>query len=122
MLGGDRIENPSLRLGVFTQDLAQELDVTARAVDLVTAYARSGEDGDINISDEQARSVLGGLGLTGDKSLRKVGELSGGEKVRGVVLLPVVRRTKLCAGRRVLDDDYFEPYESLFPFLTARSS
>ena len=80
LLDGDRIENPSLCLGVFTQDLAQELDVTARAVDLVTEYARSGDDGDITISDEDARSVMGGLGLTGDKALRLVGDLSGGEK------------------------------------------
>merc|ERR1712194_897937 len=37
---GDRIENDRLRLGTFTQDLAQELDPDARAVDLVTGYAR----------------------------------------------------------------------------------
>jgi ATP-binding cassette, subfamily F, member 3 len=82
LLQGERIENESLRLGVFTQDLAQELDTSRRAVDLVTEYARGGDDGDINISDQQARTVLGGLGLTGDKALRKVGELSGGEKAR----------------------------------------
>jgi ATP-binding cassette, subfamily F, member 3 len=82
LLRGDRIENESLRVGVFTQDLAQELDTSRRAVDLVTEYARSGDDGDITISDQQARTVLGGLGLKGDKALRKVGELSGGEKAR----------------------------------------
>lgn len=82
LLQGERAENESLRLGVFTQDLAQELDTTRRAVDLVTEYARGGDDGDIFISDQQARTVLGGLGLTGDKALRKVGELSGGEKAR----------------------------------------
>ncbi|KAG7357674.1 ABC transporter related protein [Nitzschia inconspicua] len=82
LLQGNRIENDALRLGVFTQDLAQELDTSRRAVDLVTEYARGGDDGDIHISDQQARTVLGGLGLTGDKALRKVGELSGGEKAR----------------------------------------
>jgi ATP-binding cassette, subfamily F, member 3 len=82
LLRGERFENESLRLGVFTQDLAQELDASHRAVDLVTEYARSGDDGDITISNQLARTVLGGLGLTGDKALRKVGELSGGEKAR----------------------------------------
>lgn len=82
LLSGERNENDKLRLGYFTQDLAQQLDKSARAVDLVTAYAREGEFGDITISDEDARSVMGRLGLTGEKSLRKVGDLSGGEKAR----------------------------------------
>jgi ATPase subunit of ABC transporter with duplicated ATPase domains len=82
LVGGDRVENESLRLGVFTQDLAQELDVSARAVDLVTAYAREGSHGDIHISDKEARTVMGGLGLRGEKSLRKIEALSGGEKAR----------------------------------------
>lgn len=80
LLGGKRIENDSLRLGVFTQDLAQELDGEARAVDIVTEYARA--DYDITISDERARSVMGRLGLRGEKSLRKCKELSGGERAR----------------------------------------
>lgn len=33
-------------------------------------------------SDEDARSVLGALGLTQEKSVRRVGFLSGGEKAR----------------------------------------
>jgi ATPase subunit of ABC transporter with duplicated ATPase domains len=82
LLQGARVENDSLRVGVFTQDLAQELDAKARAVDLVTAYAREGSFGDINISDKDARTVMGGLGLTGEKSLRKIQALSGGEKAR----------------------------------------
>jgi len=82
LLNGERIENEKLRLGTFTQDLAQELDVTARAVELVTAHAREGAFGDITISDQQARSVMGRLGLSGDKPLRLVGDLSGGEKAR----------------------------------------
>lgn len=70
------------RLGYFTQDLAQQLDVESRALDLVTAYAREGEFGDITVSNEDARNVMGRLGLGGDKPLRKIAELSGGEKAR----------------------------------------
>eukprot|EP00554_Chaetoceros_debilis_P005506 CAMPEP_0194074256 /NCGR_PEP_ID=MMETSP0149-20130528/1417_1 /TAXON_ID=122233 /ORGANISM="Chaetoceros debilis, Strain MM31A-1" /LENGTH=727 /DNA_ID=CAMNT_0038754397 /DNA_START=48 /DNA_END=2228 /DNA_ORIENTATION=+ len=82
LLAGKRGENEKLRLGYFTQDLAQQLDPKARAVDLVTAYAREGDYGDITISDETARGVMGRLGLGGNKPLRNISELSGGEKAR----------------------------------------
>ena len=82
LLDGERKENPSLRLGMFTQDLAQELDLDARAVDIVTQYARTGLGGDITFSDEKARSAMGRLGLQGEKALRRIRDLSGGEKAR----------------------------------------
>lgn len=82
LLSGQRIENEALRLGVFTQDLAQELDPEQRAVDIVTSYARDGPHGDIVVSDQDARSALGRLGLRGEKALRYLKDLSGGEKAR----------------------------------------
>jgi len=81
-LKGERSENEKLRLGYFTQDLAQQLDANSRAMDIVTAYAREGDYGDITVSNEDARNVMGRLGLSGDKPLRKISELSGGEKAR----------------------------------------
>jgi ATP-binding cassette, subfamily F, member 3 len=95
IIQGSRKENQRLRLGVFTQDLAQELDTSARAVDLVTAYARTGDDGDIKITDEQARSVMGRLNLGGEKPLRKVGELSGGEKARVALSMFALKASNL---------------------------
>lgn len=92
---GERIENERLRLGVFTQDLAQELDVNARAVDIVTSYAREGSDGDVTVSDETARTVMGGLGLGGEKPLRKVGALSGGEKARVALSMFALKASNL---------------------------
>jgi ABC-type multidrug transport system ATPase subunit len=91
LISGERRENSLLRLGIFTQDLAQELDANARAVDLVAAYAREGESGDIAISDQEVRSALGRLGLQGEKSLRKVAELSGGEKARVALAMFALR-------------------------------
>jgi len=82
LIDGVRVENPSLRLGMFTQDLAQELDPDMRAVDVVTEYARNGLDGDITVSDQDARTAMGRLGLRGDKPLRYIRDLSGGEKAR----------------------------------------
>lgn len=89
------MENPTLRLGVFTQDLAQELDTSARAVDLVTAHARTGRDGDVHVSDQQARTVMGGLGLQGGKALRLVGQLSGGEKARVALAMFALKPSNL---------------------------
>jgi len=82
LLEGKRTCNSDTRIGMFTQDLAQELNPNTRALDIVTEYARTGADGDIHVSDESARSVLGGLGLVGDKALRLLGDLSGGERAR----------------------------------------
>jgi ATPase subunit of ABC transporter with duplicated ATPase domains len=85
---GSRIESDGLALGVFTQDLAQDLDQAARAVDLVTAAGRRHDSG---LSDQRARAVLGALGLRGEKALRPVGSLSGGEKARVALASFVVR-------------------------------
>eukprot|EP01038_Epipyxis_sp_PR26KG_P010570 gene10570-14198_t len=86
---GERLEGDGLELGVFTQDLAQDLDQEALAVDVVTKMVRQY---DASLSDEKARSVLGALGLIGAKAIRKVGHLSGGEKARvalaSFVLIP----------------------------------
>ena len=95
LLAGDRAEDSNLKLGIFTQDLAQELDPQRRAVDLVTEHARAGEDGDITISDQDARNVLGGLGLMGDKALRLVGQLSGGEKARVALAMFALKPSNL---------------------------
>eukprot|EP00560_Eucampia_antarctica_P007914 CAMPEP_0197825044 /NCGR_PEP_ID=MMETSP1437-20131217/2186_1 /TAXON_ID=49252 ORGANISM="Eucampia antarctica, Strain CCMP1452" /NCGR_SAMPLE_ID=MMETSP1437 /ASSEMBLY_ACC=CAM_ASM_001096 /LENGTH=626 /DNA_ID=CAMNT_0043424883 /DNA_START=48 /DNA_END=1928 /DNA_ORIENTATION=- len=92
---GTKIDNERLKLGVFTQDLAQELDKDARAVDLVTAYARDGIDGDITVTDEDARNVMGRLGLGGEKPLRKIAALSGGEKARVALSMFALKASNL---------------------------
>eukprot|EP00978_Attheya_sp_CCMP212_P006153 scaffold13850_cov50-Attheya_sp.AAC.2 len=92
---GTRTENLQLRLGVFTQDLAQELDKESRAVDLVTAYAREGCDGDVTVTDEDARNVMGRLGLGGEKPLRKIAALSGGEKARVALSMFALKASNL---------------------------
>ena len=71
---GVRSEGDGLALGVFTQDLAQDLDQEAIGKDLVTRMVRPY---DPTLTDEKARAVLGALGLTGEKSVRKVGHMSG---------------------------------------------
>lgn len=89
LTSGQRILGDGLELGTFTQDLAQDLDQTQTAVNVVANNVRHR---DTTISDERVRSVLGALGLFQDKSTRLVGFLSGGEKARvalaSFVLLP----------------------------------
>ena len=100
LLCGNRACDGNLRLGVFTQDLAQQLDPSQRAVDIVTAYARSssddnGGDGNIFITDQDARRILGGLGLQGEKALRQIGQLSGGEKARVALAMFALKPSNL---------------------------
>jgi len=95
LLSGKRIENDVLRLGSFTQDLAQELDASAIAMDLVLEYARGGENGDVLVSNQDARGVMGRLGLSDEKPLRKIGDLSGGEKARVALSLFALKSSNL---------------------------
>ena len=72
---GARVEGEGLRAALFSQDLAQELDQEATAMDEVLRRAPA--------ADEQgARDALGALGLSGGAALRPIGCLSGGEKAR----------------------------------------
>lgn len=77
--GGEREEGMGVQLGVFTQDLAQDLPQDVSGLECVLQIAR---EKDPTITDETARSALGALGLTGDSVLRPIKALSGGEKAR----------------------------------------
>ena len=79
LIEGTRRVAESLDIGLFTQDLAQDLDLNAVALDVVLDTVRKK---DATITDERARSVLGSLGITGSKALQKIGTMSGGEKAR----------------------------------------
>jgi ATP-binding cassette subfamily F protein 3 len=79
LIEGKRNIAESLDIGLFTQDLAQDLDLNAVALDLVMEVVQKK---DPTINTERARTVLGSLGITGSKSLQKIGTMSGGEKAR----------------------------------------
>jgi ABC-type multidrug transport system ATPase subunit len=68
-----------VRVGVFSQDLAQELPLDRPALDYVCERAR---EADTSITLEKCRQALGALGLTGGMALQTIGSLSGGEKAR----------------------------------------
>ena len=50
-----------------------------RALEYVAAAVRAV---DPSVDDERCRTTMGSLGLVGDKALRRIGALSGGEKAR----------------------------------------
>jgi len=79
LLEGTRTEGDGLTLGFFKQDLAQELPMQERGMDVVQ---KAGWAVDSSLTVTQVRTVMGALGLSGDKSVRPVGQLSGGEKAR----------------------------------------
>ena len=75
LMTGTRALGKGIRIGVFGQDQTRDLDPDARAMDLVL-------EGAPFCTETRARSLLGALGLSGEKALQTVGTLSGGEKAR----------------------------------------
>jgi len=73
--------NKNMRVGYFAQHHVDGLELTMNCVDCVQANFPG-------MSDQEARSVLGRFGISGDIALRKVITLSGGQKSR--VALAVV--------------------------------
>ena len=76
---GQRLEDDRLELGFFAQDLAQDLPQDMAACEYVADTVRSA---DPSITDESCRTIMGSLGLIGEKATRLIGSLSGGEKAR----------------------------------------
>jgi len=79
LVEGSRLVDERLRLGVFAQDLAQDLPQRELALSYV---ARTVREFDPSVTEERCRSIMGSLGLVGEKSVRSIGTLSGGEKAR----------------------------------------
>ena len=90
LVKGEReICDERVKLGVFSQDLAQFLPKDSSCLKYVMDIARQD---DPLMREEKGRAALGALGITGTMALRKIGSLSGGEKARvalaGFVLQP----------------------------------
>ncbi|KAF6249260.1 P-loop containing nucleoside triphosphate hydrolase protein [Scenedesmus sp. NREL 46B-D3] len=76
---GSVSQGQGVKLGIFDQDLAQELPLDETALDYVSDVARKT---DPSLTLEKVRAALGALGLTGSLPLQQIGSLSGGEKAR----------------------------------------
>ena len=86
--GGRRRVAEGVRVGVFTQEAARELEPELHALDQVLVRAPAA-------SPERVRAVLGALGLSGDAALRPIRSLSGGERARVVLAGFALRRHDL---------------------------
>ena len=76
---GQRYADDRLELGVFAQDLAQELP---QDMDAHKYVADECIRHDPTLTEERIRAIMGTLGLVGEKAVRPIGQLSGGEKAR----------------------------------------
>jgi len=72
---GDIVLNPAVREGFFEQTNIQSL-VHTRTVEEEILYSHS------DVDRQQARNICGAMLFEGDKALKKIGVLSGGEKSR----------------------------------------
>jgi len=72
---GNIVYNPAVRKGFFEQTNIQNL-VNTRTVEEEILYSHS------DVDRQQARNICGAMLFEGDKALKKIGVLSGGEKSR----------------------------------------
>ena len=93
LISGEReITDDRVKLGVFSQDLAQYLPKEKSCLEYVLDVAREDDPATI---EQVGRQALGALGITGTMALRKIGSLSGGEKAR-VALAAFVLQPRNC--------------------------
>ena len=74
-ISGDVTKSPKLRVGYFSQDLTEQLDLSMTPVAAIAG--KRPED-----TPERVRGHLGAFGFTQDMALGTIGQLSGGERAR----------------------------------------
>ncbi len=84
LLAGRRRVGDRVRIGLFTQDLAQDLPGERSGLEHLEATAPL-------VPPQQIRGTLGALGLSGEMALRPIRELSGGEKARVALAALAIR-------------------------------
>ncbi|HEY3638081.1 MAG TPA: ABC-F family ATP-binding cassette domain-containing protein [Rhizomicrobium sp.] len=77
---GNVVRAPKLVCGYFAQHQLDELDGSLTSLN-VLGHMRP------RLSERELRTQLGGFGLSGDKALTRIGELSGGERARLMLAL-----------------------------------
>jgi ATP-binding cassette subfamily F protein 3 len=83
LMGGTTVRAKKLDVGYFAQHQLEELDPTLTPVQTLARLRPK-------LTEQQLRSKLGSIGLTADKALTKVGQLSGGERARLMLALAVL--------------------------------
>ncbi|HSC19009.1 MAG TPA: ABC-F family ATP-binding cassette domain-containing protein [Rhizomicrobium sp.] len=83
LMGGDTVRAKKLQIGYFAQHQLEELDPSLTPVETLARLRPK-------LTEQQLRTKLGSIGLTADKALTKVGQLSGGERARLMLALAVL--------------------------------
>ncbi|HEX4158111.1 MAG TPA: ABC-F family ATP-binding cassette domain-containing protein [Rhizomicrobium sp.] len=80
---GDLVRAPKLLCGYFAQHQLDELEGSLTPVEVLGRMRP-------RLSVTELRAKLGGFGLSGDKAMTKIGELSGGERARLMLALAAI--------------------------------
>jgi len=87
-MGGEIVRSRKLSAGYFAQHQLDELDGTATPVQTLARHRPK-------MTETELRTRLGSMGLTGDKALTRVANLSGGERARLMLTLATLDRPNL---------------------------
>lgn len=88
LLEGNRTEGQHLRIGYFSQHQMDDLDANATALQHLKRL-------DPDVSEQRARTFLGGFGFSGDKAMEKLRTFSGGERARLTLALVTWQKPNL---------------------------
>jgi ATP-binding cassette subfamily F protein 3 len=83
LMSGGTVRAKKIEVGYFAQHQLEELDPTLTPVQTLARLRP-------RLAEQQLRTKLGSIGLTADKALTKVGQLSGGERARLMLALAVL--------------------------------
>ncbi|HTK80415.1 MAG TPA: ABC-F family ATP-binding cassette domain-containing protein [Rhizomicrobium sp.] len=83
LMAGQTVRARRLQVGYFAQHQLEELDPELTPVQTLARLRPK-------MTEQQLRTKLGSIGLTADKALTKVGQLSGGERARLMLALAVL--------------------------------
>jgi ATP-binding cassette, subfamily F, member 3 len=83
LMSGNTVRAKKIEIGYFAQHQLEELDPALTPVQTLARLRPK-------LTEQQLRTKLGSIGLTADKALTKVGQLSGGERARLMLALAVL--------------------------------
>ncbi|HVV65279.1 MAG TPA: ABC-F family ATP-binding cassette domain-containing protein [Rhizomicrobium sp.] len=87
-MGGECVRARKLEIGYFAQHQLEELDGTATPVQTLARLRPA-------LGERELRTFLGTVGLSGDKAITRVGDLSGGERARLMLALATLGKPNL---------------------------
>lgn len=88
LLDGENIVQPQVRVGYYSQQQIETLDINCSPFEIIQDYNRNMREGEI-------RKYLGGFNFQGDKVFEKIHNFSGGEVARVALALLVIKKPNI---------------------------